>query len=271
MDHQRVLIDISVWAAADSNIRAVIVTGSVARGQDETDSLSDLDVELYLRDPSQLLEDCSWYSRFGDVLVVEALPNPGWHPTRLIYYVDAKIDFAIAPVEALAQASYNHPFRVLIDKDGAASELAITDPVTEPASEAAFDRCINWFYAAALMCAKAIARDEPWLAKNRDGGLKRELLRMIEWDHKARYGWSYDTRWNGKHLDRWVDNDIRIALDDCWATFPVSHTATALLASVDLFAHLHVRTATALGLQPIDTRRLRNEITRILSTRAAPA
>jgi aminoglycoside 6-adenylyltransferase len=263
MDHQRVLADITAWATAKDNIRAVILTGSVARN--ETHELSDLDVELYLREPSQLLEDRSWYPRFGDVLVVEELPNPGWHPTRLIYYVDAKIDFTIAPITALAQTAYDDAFRVLVDKDGAGSQLCTTSPVGEPISDVIFERCVNWFYAAALMEAKAVVRDEPWLAKNRDGDLKRQLLHMIEWDHKARHGWSYNTRWMGKQLDRWVDRDIRAALDHCWAPFPVADTATALLASVDLFANLSTRTAAALGLQPVDTARLRDEITRILS------
>lgn len=94
--------------AEDENIRVVLVTGSTARG--ETHPLSDLDVELYGRDPQPLLPDDSWHWRFGRVVAVEALPNPGWHPTRLLYLTGAKkIDFVIAPVTALHDARYDRP------------------------------------------------------------------------------------------------------------------------------------------------------------------
>ncbi len=59
---------------------------------------------------------------------------------------------------------------------------------------------MNHFYAAASMAAKAIVRGELWAATIRDRDLKQELLSMIEWDHKARYGWAYDTWYDGKYL-----------------------------------------------------------------------
>ena len=70
----------------------VVVTGSVARGNH--DVLSDVDVELYVHEPSLLLEDRSWYETFGEVLAVEELSNPGWHPTRLLWF--CSMDGALA-------------------------------------------------------------------------------------------------------------------------------------------------------------------------------
>jgi aminoglycoside 6-adenylyltransferase len=83
------LDDVVAWARDDDNVRLVVLTGSVARGEG-VDELSDLDVELYAHDPDELLADRTWYRRFGDVLAVEELENPGWNPTRLVYYVDGK-------------------------------------------------------------------------------------------------------------------------------------------------------------------------------------
>ena len=78
------------WADADANIRTVVLNGSVVQG--DHDPLSDLDVELYVRDPSELLVRRDWYDQFGELLFVEELSNPGWIPTRLLYLVDGKID-----------------------------------------------------------------------------------------------------------------------------------------------------------------------------------
>jgi aminoglycoside 6-adenylyltransferase len=87
-----------MWTSGDENIRLAVLTGSLAPGADAADELSDIDFELYVLNPRPLLDRRDWYKRFGQVLVVEELENPDWHPTRLIYYVDGKIDFMIAEV-----------------------------------------------------------------------------------------------------------------------------------------------------------------------------
>ena len=195
--------------AEDENIRVVVVTGSTARG--ETHPLSDLDVELYGRDPQPLLPDDSWHWRFGRVVAVEALPNPGWHPTRLLYLTGAKkIDFVIAPVTALHDAGYDRPIAVVVDKDGLATDLPPSRGASgSPPSPDEFLECVNWFAAAAIMCAKSIMIDDPWMAKVRDWDLKRELLRMIEWDHTLRHGVKHDTWFLGKNMNQWMDAEIR--------------------------------------------------------------
>lgn len=43
------------------------------------------------------------------------------------------------------------------------------------------------------MAAKAIVRDEFWMAKPRDGNLKQQLLKVIAWNHHARNGADLDT------------------------------------------------------------------------------
>ena len=125
MDQKRVLDDVVAWATEDPNIRLLVVTGSFARG--DHDDLSDLDIELYVRETHSLLEESSWYERFGDVLVTEALENPEWHPTRLVYYVDGKFDFMIAPVLALAEGiAYDVSYLVMVDKDAREKRLEPT-------------------------------------------------------------------------------------------------------------------------------------------------
>jgi aminoglycoside 6-adenylyltransferase len=267
LDHERLLAQLVSWAEREDAIRAVVLTGSAARGPHSMDRLSDLDVELYVNEPARYLDDDSWYHQFGRVLVVEALDNPGWHPTHLVHYVGGKIDFMVGPADALAQSDRARPFKLLVDKDGLAAGVR-SAPVSDsaPPEPADFLRCNQWFYAAALMCATAVARREPWLAKGRDWDAKQQLLQMIEWDHKARYGWSYETWHAGKHLDQWVDPDIRAQLDDCWAGFSLEGTAKALLASLDLFDVLSTRTAEATSFDLFDATAVRSEVVTILET-----
>lgn len=265
MNQRRVLNDVRRWASADENIRLVVLTGSLARGDDAADRLADLDIGLYVLDTAPLLERREWYQRFGQVLVVEELENPGWHPTRLIYYVDGKIDFMIADVEAVkGGVGYDRAYRVLLDKDGLGSHLHLVPRAAGPPTAAEFSTCVNWFYAAALMCAKCIVRDEPWMAKVRDWDMKTELLQMIEWDHKSRHGWDYDTWHLGARMGEWMDDDIVAALGPCWADFSTQNMTSALSASVALFDSLINRTASALGLDPFDSDPVRQEIGHLL-------
>jgi aminoglycoside 6-adenylyltransferase len=266
MNHQAVLEHIVEWARSDHNIRAAVLTGSVARDPRVVDEEADLDVELYVTTPALLLQNDTWYPQFGEVLVVEALENPGWHPTRLVYYADGKIDFMIAPATVLmGSVEYDRPFRVLLDKDGAGKAFQRTARArSQQPTAAEFLQCIHWFYAAAIMWAKHLARGDLWAAKQRDWDSKTLLLTMLEWDHKARKGWDYDTWYLGTHLREWVDASLLGPIAACWSGFARQDSLQALHASLDLFDALSTRTATALGIPPFDALRVRRRINHLL-------
>lgn len=264
MDHDQALTDLIAWATADDNIRLVVLTGSLARGEG-VDPLSDLDIELYLRDPNLMLADRTWYGHFGDVLGLEELENPGWNPTRLIHYVDGKIDFMIGSVDSVSTGiGYDREFRVLVDKDDLADCLRREIRAASPPRAGEFWTCVNRFAAAALNTARSIVRDEPWMAKVRDAEVKETLLQMIEWDHRARHGWDHDTWHDGVHLRQWMDRDVQAALERCWARFSLADATSALLASMDLFGRLAARTADELGFPRFGSERLKEEVRRIL-------
>lgn len=266
MDHQKTLEEVARWATSDDNIRAVIVTGSVARGPSEMNALSDIDLELYAIEPSTLLESSTWYEAFGDVLVVEKMPNPGWFPTRLVNYADGKIDFMIAPTSALKTVRHTRPFRILLDKDGLAGHLEIAHSPAKPApSEESFIQCVNWFYAETFMCAKCLVREELWMAKFRECSFMTELLKMIEWDHLGRHGPTFDTWYLGTHWREWMDTDIRDALTGCWSHFDAPDSARALKHTIQLFSELAIRTASSFQFAGFEYERASFQVERYLA------
>lgn len=235
MDYQRVLASLKRWAEANQNVRAVVMTGSGAAG--DAHPLSDRDIEIYTHDIDALLVDESWWSNLGDVLVVERLENGDGRPTRLAYYAGGKLDFTLIPADQLGGKTYRRPYQVLLDKDGQAGTLQLSRPRWDTPSQSEFVTSINWAYAAALMCAKACVRDELWAAKFRDQDLKGQLL-QIEWDHRARYGADYDTRYLGTRMTTWMDPEVRNELLSCWGHLDAVDTATALRSTIKLFAAL---------------------------------
>jgi aminoglycoside 6-adenylyltransferase len=153
----------------------------------------------------------------------------------------------------------------LLDKDGAHSAFQFTPQSQGQApTSTEFLECVNWFYAAAIMWAKYLGRDDLWAAKQRDWDSKTLLLTMIEWDHKARKGWDYDTWYLGSHLKKWVDADLLNRIAACWSGFSRLDSAQALRASLDLFDELSARTAPKLGVAPFDPAGVRLRIEYLL-------
>lgn len=263
MDYDKAIGALTDWAQGDDNVRAMVMTGSAAA--DETHALSDRDIEVYAIDAVPLLADDSWWEQLGDVLVVERLANPDWHPARLVYYVGGKLDLTVIRTDALETIHRERPFTVLMDKDGLCRSLLQTAAGNPLPDEAAFDERLNWGYAAALMCAKAIIRDEPWSAKVRDSDLKASLLMLIEWDHRVRHGLEYDVRFLGSRMRQWMDADVQQALEQCWGHFDAADSAAALRASIALFAELGTRIAGGLGFQAFDHERVGREVESILA------
>lgn len=264
VDYESVLADLIEWGTTEECVRGLVLTGS--GGSKTAHRLSDRDVEVYTADVEALLADEAWWSRLGEVLVVERLENADGHPTRLVYYADGKLDFTLIPADQLGSGSYVRPFEVLLDKDGATTGMQRTPLAWPRPSAADVDESVNWAYAAALMCAKALVRDELWAAKFRDVDLKDQLLHMIEWDHRTRYGDDLDTRYLGTRMHHWMDADIRAELRDCWGHFDKNDSAAALRRTVALYARLAERTADALELPSFDHERLARELTTILAS-----
>ena len=260
MDYQRALDAVLSWATEEPNVRAVVLTGSAAAQSQHP--LSDRDIELHVRETTPLEESDDWWSHLGDVLAVERLENGDDQPTRLIYYVDGKLDFTLVRVDE-DRGEYDRPFSVLLDKDGVAERFELVERTLELPDQELFDECTNWAAAAALMTAKAIVRDEPWSVATRDADFKAELLRMIEWDHNLRYGSDRDVRYLGTRMREWMDADIQDRLSRCWTTFGGGNRA-ALRSSLDLFEELAGRIASHAALIDFPHGAVRSEVDRIL-------
>lgn len=263
MDYDNVLCSLVSWAKNIDNVRCIVLTGSAGSGA--AHPLSDRDLEIHLRDSAILESDDSWWESFGDVLAVERLENSNGQPTRIVYYVGGKLDFTLVDVGD-ERGIYDRPFTVLLDKDGEAADFRTATQLLLPPDQVAFDECVNWAYAAALMIAKAIVRDEPWSAKFRDNDLKVELLRMIEWDHIVRYNGKRDVRYLGTRMRQWMDSDIQQKLEECWAHFDLRDSQRALYASLSLFSQVSSRIAASAGLTDFHHASIRLEIDRILAT-----
>jgi aminoglycoside 6-adenylyltransferase len=248
-------------------IRAIILTSTRAAPDAATDVFSDYDPAIYTTDLAPFARSDAWFTEFGPVLVV--LRRDWWMPdgqtwdgdpetfTRLVMYEDGtKIDFGIAPVEALrkeCQATMLSPgfdvgYRVLIDKDGDTASLKRpTYKAHIPArpTELHYATLVNNFWWDSTYVAKHLWRDDLLPARCMlDHALKQDaLLKVLEWSVEVEKGWTWRPGRLGKGLKKVLDAETYDELVNTYVGGNIGELWDALFRTTALFR----RTATNLG------------------------
>jgi aminoglycoside 6-adenylyltransferase len=157
-----VIAQLKRWAAAQANVRTMILTSSRANPHRQPDVLSDYDVEVFVRDVTPFAEDDAWVRKFGEIMVrwpIEPAPtfSNEWITQLVLYEDGTRIDFQVTALPPSASENLDAGYRVLVDKDGVGA--ALSDPtylryhVQPPTPEAFVDR-MNAFWWDIVYVAK---------------------------------------------------------------------------------------------------------------------
>lgn len=246
--------EITAWAQARPDIHAVILVGSYARTDATADVWSDLDLVLFVSDPTSFVVAPSWLHRFGEVLAPSLHDTGRGTPEWLVLYANGtKADFMfVAGAGDLPQMLAAFPYQdvlrrgvhVLVDKTASAEwPLAGLEPV--PAirpSATEFANAVYGVLVAADKTARLLRRGDLWRAKMLcDAEIKGHLLAMLAW-HAQAHG-ARDTWYDGRFLDAWADPRALAALPATFAFYDLADLWRALQATLDLFGWLAIETA----------------------------
>lgn len=248
---ETVLARIVEWAEDEPNVRALVLVGSRAAGAD-ADDLADIDLRIYAKTTELLVEEDEWLSAFAPmwVCVRDEYHHEGLTvPTRLVVYEGGtKVDFALyAAADADDIPSGMMTRRALVDKDGIAPASQPQLALGPPPSEEEYRRVVEEFWFEAYHVAKYLYRNELWQAKARDWEMKTFLLTMIEWHACAKRGWDINTKYRGKEMASWVDEDVWGAIHETFARFDAEDSWSALDATMGLFRRIGGEVGDALG------------------------
>lgn len=249
------LDEIGRWASARPDIRAVLLTGSHARG--DADASSDLDVELFTTEPDRYAGG-GWMAEIRPVWVHLGFEPAPDRPTRhrlTIFAGGDKVDFLVGPLELLEGLAeglddlHDRGYRVLLDRDGLAARLPPPSgrpPAEEPPTEEELRAVVEEFWFEAWHIPKYLARGELWVVKHRDWTMKLLLLRMLEWEADTR---GVD-RWHiGTRIADWTPPEVHARLAATFGRYDAADARRAFLAAIALFAEAGRTVADRLGLR----------------------
>lgn len=240
------------WARHEHAIRALVVTGSLARRDDSTDEYSDLDIQVIATDIRRYIDDDGWLDHLGDVWI--RFPLQEDVPYRLVWFSGgAKVDFQFLACDAIhgtqLTREYTRGYRILLDKDDLFRDLPASPrffPQAPPPSAAEVQAAINEFWFEAIHVAQFIRRRDFWVVKHRDWTMKTDLLRMLEWHTRIVRSGSINTWLLGRRIAHWADEDAYTEVQRIWAGWDALALWEALLIQIELFSRLSLELANAL-------------------------
>ena len=118
------------WARHEEPIRAVVLTGSLARGDGSTDQWSDLDAQIIATEFLSYIADDTWLDTLGEVWI--RFPLYQDVPYRLVWFAGGvKVDFQFVSVDAIHDMirsgalsdEYLRGYVVALDKDDLFREI----------------------------------------------------------------------------------------------------------------------------------------------------
>ena len=256
MPKHPLLNKIIAWAQSEAPIRALVITGSLARADGSTDEWSDLDLQVIARQFDQYTRDDGWLDALGTVWIRFPLDKSA--PYRLVWFAGGvKVDFQFSTTAALdamhkrgeLSAEYQRGYLVALDKDGRFQTLPPSPrifPQPPPPSAAELHAVINEFWFEAIHVAQFIRRREFWVVKFRDWTMKCNLLQVMEW-HSRAIGKSANTWLIGRRIADWLDPESRAALPGIWAGWDAAALWQSLLLQTALFERLSQELSAQLG------------------------
>ncbi len=257
------------WARGEAAVRAVVVTGSLARADGSVDDYSDLDAQIITRDTEALTRDDSWLDSLGEVWIRFPLHQDA--PYRLVWFAGGyKVDFQFVQADDILAMrdsgelsdEYLRGYQVALDKDGLYTSLPPSPrkfPSAALPSETELAAVINEFWFEAIHVAQFIRRRELWVAKFRDWTMKEDLLWLIEWHARATGKAEVNTWLLGKRILQWADAETADAIQRIWSRWDAAEIWTALLIQLELCRRLSREIHAALGFDYAEGKHLQIE------------
>lgn len=255
---------IRTFAENDSRIRAVILNGSRANQNVNTDVLQDYDLIFIVEDFHSFLENRDWLLYFGTP-VLQQIPDEmdlgkeenasRFSFTSLTYFDNGnRIDLTLFPKNQF-ETDFNPESlsSVWIDKDGLLKNIPKASDVdfhiTRPTQQEFTEVC-NEFWWRLTNVAKGLKREELIYAKDMMENVVRPMfLKIIEWKIGADNNFKVSTGKSGKFIVKYLDHQFYNSILATYSDSIMDNNWKALFLMMDIFKEEQYNLADVLHLQ----------------------
>lgn len=242
------------FAKTQKDIQFLGLIGSSSNGESLDDEYSDIDLVLVTDSLKRYFAEEEWLSSIDEVWVtfIESAADINYWERRCVFSNGLDVDFVIVDKEKLLDTTGAFPvlhdicrktMKVLLDKDNYKEQFTrfmntgrkqYTDPTQEE-----YCNLVNDFYFHYLWSYKKCLRGEYWVALQCvNNYLKSKTLSMIEWYEHALHGNEYHTFYQGRFIEKWIDEPIKKELETIYSAYGKENIISALDANMHLFTRL---------------------------------
>lgn len=238
------------YAYECADISCLAIIGSHSSADNLADEFSDIDLLLVTSERSKYFDSLEWIQEIDEMWLTFTESDDELHfwERRVIFKDGLDVDFIIIDESILMDNIDSMPIvkeicnknvNVIVDKINATSKLhQLRTEVKEFSfpTEAEFNNLVNDFYFHYLWAYKKLLRGEYWIAlRCINSYLQSKLLTMLEWHEHAIHGVNYPTFYDGRFLERWVEDSTLNRLNGIFSTYNQANMESAIKNTVDLF------------------------------------
>lgn len=253
------------WGEDKPDVRAMILTSTMAIPGGYRDALSDYDIILIVEDIHPYYKSRDWLEAFGTVLALYRDPilkdeNIEHYGYVIQFDGGLKIDFTLWPVammqhiahQAKLPEEFDAGYIVLLDKDGLTTHLQPPTHqgyIPKPPSDARFMEIIENFFLDTTYVAKFLWRDDLMAAKHIfHTELRHEcLLPMLVWLVEIENQWTVKPGPYGRRLKKWLRPDLWQDLEQTYIGVSIEENWDNLYKMIALFERVAKEVGAAFG------------------------
>lgn len=252
------------WAENSKNIRAVLLTSSLANPSAPVDEFSDLDIELVCTDNTSFITDNSWLQQFGkpiSMIEEDASYFNNRHAMKMVLYEDGvKVDFKLYSLPEFLEdikqdvlpEDWDIGYKVIMDKDGITQQMqppTYRIAVIQKPSAQRFRQLINDFWWDTTYVAKCLARDEIFYAKfmSETNIRSQYLVPLIEWHIANQHNWNITTNKYGRLFKKHLNQAMWQKAEQTFSGGSINDNWNALFAMADLVSEMATDLSGQLG------------------------
>ncbi len=252
---KHVIDQVLAFARRDEMVRAVVMNGSRVNPNVPKDIFCDYDIVYYVTSPRHFLEDQSWITTFGELIILQQ-NDDFYHGVEgfifLLLFTDGvRIDLSFAALSELAYVAEDTLAVVLLDKDQRISRLPPPSEAgyyTPKPSPKEFAETVNEILWCSNNIAKGIWRDElPYAKAMFDEVVREPILKMLAWYAAMQQDWKLNTGKFGRRLKRYLPQEIWEAYVKTYAGAGYPETWQALFEALRLVRQVGLELADNLG------------------------